>query len=387
MMAGNDPLIMEFCIASAYQRLGCEQALPDEDIVVACYSKATLEGWPGLVRGCLKIIADARQSRFLLFILSIYPHLDDDNIEILAKKYKAQPSDLKSEPGHATLRSSPMDTTSSSVSGRDRGVSGESDENGETTPEASDTEMDSSSDSDADIPDSGSGSSADSDFEQEVGGTYFDDSWRCEECSYELINGECPNGHDMQRCESCNWQLIDGTCPMCLENCEVCGLEKIDGACKNCALADDSGEEGFIVYDPKEAVWGCAYCLWEVEADNSVDGNCHCVNAKGEACCLDLSECLDYEPADSCTSEDEASDDEGDSVDENFINDEDVAIDGAFDPTMEIMMLDRITGFKNGAGPFKDAAEEAKAELPQLDRENLQPGPSDESRTIGSPSR
>lgn len=147
--------------------------------------------------------------------------------------------------------------------------------------------------------------SADSDFEEEVGGMYFDVKdtiWRCEDCSYELVNGKCPNGHEVQRCKTCGWQFVDAFCSKYQEKCNSCGGEMVEGGCLGCAADGDDEDEDLIAYDQRDAVWRCIYCSWEVEADNGTDGNCHCLNPLGEARYLDLSGCVDYEPADSCSS-------------------------------------------------------------------------------------
>ncbi len=213
-----------------------------------------------------------------------------------------------------------------------------------------------------------------SNFEEEVGGIFFGEtSWRCEECSCSIVDGVCPNGYDLHRCMDCDWQLVDGFCPSCQEISGGCGTGKEGGKRFGCV---SDGDEDFIVSDTTDGIWRCINCQLEVEADNGTDGNCHCLNPKGEARYLDLSECLDYEPADSDSSHHNlSSDEEPDSGDEGFIDDETVAVEGAFDPVTEAITLARIAAV-SGDSPIKIAAEAAKAMLAAEDKENMEPGAS-----------
>jgi len=70
----------------AYDSMGCNSSTSDEDVVVACYPKLQSSGLGFDYSGHLNTVAVERKSRFLLFILSIRQHLNNENVAILAKK-------------------------------------------------------------------------------------------------------------------------------------------------------------------------------------------------------------------------------------------------------------------------------------------------------------
>lgn len=109
-------------------------------------------------------------------------------------------------------------------------------------------------------------------------------------------------------------------------------------------MSDGIGEDEkeLSAVNESHGVWRCVDCQWEIEADNDEDGNYHCTNDTGEVHCFDLSKCVDYEPADSCSSGDESSDEEPDSEDERFIDHEDISIEGEFDAPIETISLGTI---------------------------------------------
>lgn len=343
--------------------------MSDEDVVIACYARKPYVGGDALWD--LRAIAVDRKSRFLLFVSSIYQHLNDENVAILAKKESAMFE--ASEPEPANAESSQPEKPSSSEAAMERDEYGEPHGTPKDTPEAKAklSELKSPSSSEAEFTSSSDDVSMDSDFEEEVGGIFFGEtSWCCENCNFSIVDGVCPNGHDLPRCMACNWQLVDGSCPSCQEMCEGCGMGKEEGECPGCA---SGGVEDSIVFDITDGIWKCVYCQWEVEADNGTDDNCHCLKPKGEARYLDLPECLDYEPADSDSSHDNSSaDEEPDSGDEGSIDDETVAVEGAFDSVTETITLARIAAV-SGDSPIKIAAEAAKAMLAAEDKENMEP--------------
>ena len=222
--------------------------------------------------------------------------------------------------------------------------------------------------------------SEDFDVEEDIGGAIFDGTqWRCESCYQFLVDGVCPDGHSLQRCETCDWQLVDGFCPDCAETCDACGVNVIDGTCPVCASEEDSEEDDYIVHDSRDDVWRCIYCQWEVEAVNAIDGHCHCLIAAGEARYFDLSKCPDYEPADLCSSDDISSDGEADSEDEAFIDDGEIALEGAFDPIADMNGLAAFyaAGSENiEPKGLKLALEQAKAAAAERVNENQSPDPS-----------
>lgn len=234
---------------------------------------------------------------------------------------------------------------------------------------------------------SSDGMNADSDFSEEVAGEFFDRSiWRCEKCFAELVDSKCPNGHIPMRCESCGWQLDNGPCQKCLGVCGACAGERSDGKCSKCGESEESEEEDVIVWDEGENLWRCIYCQWEVEAENETDGNCHCLNDKGEAHFIDLSDCLDYEPADSCSSEDDSTDLEPDSDDEGFIDDADIAVDGvASDNAMETFNLAALYP-AHVVAELRKTAEMAKGAKVAMDKEKIEPAVgSDDAKIIDTP--
>ncbi|MCJ1452399.1 hypothetical protein MMC28_002742 [Mycoblastus sanguinarius] len=376
---------------TAYSILFIEdRTMADEDVVVACYRHGSEPlDWRSSSALALESIASARQSRFLRFMVTMLPHLNDKNVSVLAKKFSAESSTSES----VTIESSPIAVCLTPVSGEETNEleEAEMDEFGEH-----DNDSDEDGEEDTDTPKSPSSSEAeisstdemvtDSDFSEEVEGVYYDRiTWRCEECGQELVDSKCPLGHRLKRCTPCGWQLVNGSCPRCHALCELCFKRKIDGECRECEAAEESEEEDTIVYDEMNGVWRCIYCQWEVEADNSEDGNCHCLNNRGEAHYIDLSECLDYEPADSdsCASRsDESSDSEPDSEDERFIDDSKIPIEG-FTPVTDIGTRDLAALYPAFEIPgILKAAGIAKAEQAAHDKENVKPAPTSDDVEI-----
>lgn len=388
--------MFNFTLQDAYHRLGIDDdaSLADEDVGVAYYRGRPLGGGPSIyLREALEFIAEARRSRFLRFLMTIGEHLNEKNVAVLAKKTfdaSPQPEGVDGESvGVESVGEGPAGGESS------QGEAGESSESeikmdayGEpyVTNEDSPSQPRSPSSSEASFS-SSDGMNADSDFGEEVGGIFFDLSvWRCEECSQELVDWKCPNGHEMRRCKTCGWQLDNGSCQKCLGMCDARGGERVDGQCSNCGADEESEDEDTIALDERDGVWRCIYCQWEVEADNETDGNCHCLNDEGEAHFIDLSDCLDYEPADSCSSEDDSTDSESNSDDEGFIDDTEVAMDGTnSDAAIETGKLTAVYSAQAVAGIMK-AAEIAKGAKMAKDKENVEPtAGSDDIEIIDAP--
>ena len=368
--------------------------LADEDVGVAYY-KARSSQRPNHSRDALEFIADARRSRFLRFLATIGEHLNEKNIAVLAKKtFAASP-----EPENVDEESNAAD------SGVEGTIDGESSQNHASELSESEMEMDAygeyyatseNSPSEPRSPSSPEASissnnemSTDSDFSEEVGGIFFDKfAWRCEECYTMLVDWNCPNGHELRRCKTCGWQLDNDPCQRCLDICGSCGGELIDGQCSECGPGEQGEYEDNIVFDERDGLWRCIYCHWEVEADNETDGNCHCLNDKGEAHFIDLFDYPDYEPADSCSSEDDSTDSESNSDGEGFIDDTEISMDGpahgaafnlsALYPAHDVASIMKAIGMAK--------VEMAKGAKKTKDKENVEPtASSDEIEIIDAP--
>ena len=307
-------------------------------------------------------------------MLSIWPHLNDQNVAILSNKDSTQCSDIGSDSQQEAPETTPVESDSSpayeklNAFGELSPLSIPGD-----TPEIDDKDLERPSDTEAEISSSSDRiMSTDSDIEAEIGGIFFDDTtWRCEECCVELIDGECPSGCALTFCQSCNRQLADGLCPKCSQVCETCGTEAINGGCRFCAGHEDSDEEDLIVYNTKDHVWRCLHCQREVEADNDDDAYCRCLDTKGFAHYLDLSDCPDFKPAYSWSSDDESSDEEPDSEDGAFIDDEVVAnSESVLNPNSEIADDAALTGINGNTQISQLMAAQAEVVMEKLGEEN-----------------
>ena len=289
----------------------------------------------------LQTIATARDSRWLHSI--IVPILDSSTEETTATlQYKANgildtSSDVMVRPTADTFEPAPLALVSSE--GYDK-VDGNANtkSNGRVneptdTDEADLMELDNSSPQSIYAPssseerssDSISESDSDNESEEEP---YFDwdvenderGSWYCT-CGEAFVDGKCPDGH-CGFCKSCGWEIY-GDCLRCPETCQGCGEDKVSGVCAECdsEIEDSKVGKDIITFDDVDGVWRCSECQWEVEADNETDGNCHCLE-EGQMRRVDLSQIPDYEPADDGASSIEfSSDQEGDSDDEDAIDD------------------------------------------------------------------
>ena len=393
-----------FTLYGAYLALGIHNgdSLADEDVGVAYYKERSLKVEQST--SALKFIAEARRSRFLRFLATIGEHLDEKNVAILAKKtFPTSPepenSGERGEVSDATglvrkMTGSPIEPeiideesvrakSAHDGSASEEGSQGRVRESSESamevdafgehylTSSSSPSELRSPSSPEASIA-STDGASADSDFSEEVGGLFFDRfGWHCEECYSVLVNGKCPEGHELRRCKKCGWQLDSGTCQRCPATCDACSGESVDGQCSNCGAGEESEDDGTIFFDESDEIWRCVSCTWEVEADNGTDGNCHCLNDNREAHLIDLSDCHDYEPADSCSSEDDSTDSELDSDDERFIDDTEVSIDGiTADITIEPVNLAALYSAPDITNILAATAKAKGAKIAE-DKENL----------------
>ncbi len=356
MAMDQDPLQN---VQLAYDELGIRDRLvADEDVVVAYHNEqsklhVSAQNNPTPEnkidpKAAVEIVANTRQSRFLRFILAITQHLNDENVNILTSSFigtdqpKIQGPITTIEPEHMEIEHSAWGMLGGSS---DNDVDGMGTREESSASSYSPSSVESSAEAecippgvDAANDDANIYSDDDSDFTEEeaaaymaVDGTTKRGVWRCDLCNVALLDGRCPGGHGLQRCGICAWELEDGVCPKCPSACEVC-KPLSTGRCGNCETVEESEdeEEDLIMYN-LDGVWRCPDCEWEVEAENANDGNCHCKNDLGEAHYIDLSECLDYEPADSCSSDDDSSDEGLDSEEEQFIDDAEIATGGEVD--------------------------------------------------------
>ena len=320
----------------------------DEDVAIAFYNaNRNMGNFPSedvvsFFGDALNFIAEARRSRFLRFFATIAERLDEKNVEVLAEKTFAtlpEPENGSEEGVNAegagissTNEKSAQTPASEST---ESGMEVETDEECDTTSEDSPSEPRSPSSAEAFIT-SSDDMSTDSDFSEEVGGMLFDHHvWRCEQCYTMLVDWKCPNGHELRRCETCGWQLDNnGPCQRCLgtrtSGARGRGSLFDEQNYDHCGGIEESENEDEIYFDDTEKIWRCTSCHWEIEADNETDGNCHCLNDKQELHFINLTDCLEYSPVDSCSSDDDESTDseEPNSDDEEFIDDTEIPLDG-----------------------------------------------------------
>ncbi len=389
---------------SAYFALGIDNgaSLADEDVAVRYYKCGPVESGHRL-REALEFIAEARRSRFLRFMATIGQHLNENNVAVLAKTtFGASPEPESAGPESVGGRSGSAESAGEGPAGGEgsqdlvsesSGSEMEMDAFGEYYATGEDSPSQLRSPSSSEVPtssgSSGTGTSADSDFSEEVGGIFFDRdniNWRCEECDAVLVNWKCPDGHRLRRCKKCGWQLDNGPCQRCPSICGACGGESVDGQCSSCEAVEESEGEDTIAFDERDGLWRCTDCQWEVEADNETNGNCHCLNDKGEAHFIDLSDCLDYEPADSCSSADDSTDEESNSDDEGFIDNSEIPIDGLVPgPAIDAVSLAALYSKADVARIMK-AQEIANGSKMAKDKENVEPtASSDDIEIIDAP--
>ena len=368
----------------AYLALGIDNgaSCADGDVAVAYYKNLAETGelWTYSLNA-LQFIAEARRSPFLHFLATIVGHLTEKDIAVLANKtFPASPESGNVGEELVSAESVGEGSVDEEIA---HNPASESSEGEMEMDEDSPSQPRSPSSSEASIS-SSNGMGTDSDFSEEVSATVFDHHiWRCEECWTALVDWKCPNGHALERCETCGWQLDNGPCKRCLGMCGAYERDRVDGECSNCEAGEESEDEDTIAFDNTDGLWRCTDCHWEVEADNETDGNCHCLNDKREAHFIDLSDCLDYEPADSCSSDDDSTDSEPNSGDEGFIDDTEISEDG--------IAPDAAAGTVNLAALYpayraSDVANITKAAEMAGDKENFAPtASSDDVEIIDAP--
>ena len=243
--------ITDWTLEEAYGFLGISDTLSDGAVAVAFYGRysgsvyniITCPGWSVMA---LDIIARGRKSPLLTFILAIAPHITKENVALLVRQPNAPSTEVvkkedikKPTPINQSLTTAVAEVPQSSKDygflPTERDPRTPSDNESTSSPTISSGGRDMTSSSDADPSDNGSWasgktastgfdtssdgeSSAEADFEEPVGGKYWDSqSWRCEECNEELIDDKCPQGHPLYPCKCCGRNLVLDICAVCEE--------------------------------------------------------------------------------------------------------------------------------------------------------------------------
>ena len=281
-------------LAEAYKRINIKHtSISDGDVVAAFYDVYSNVRSTSTIKA-LGCISEARQSQLLAFVLTIIPHLTQENVALLTTRpqlpnHIGSSGKVKVEETNGLSNSSPDNNIESEVQHPDPLVSPTV---ARSTSQASIT----SSESEIDVYSAESIStisqettssgipmseedSADSDFDEPIGGRYWDrQSWRCEECNDELVDGKCPNGDAINPCMVCGRDFAPGACARVCDECH----EVLQESCSACAQNDTLNEQGtneeaILAWDDRDGVWRCTTCQWEVEANNEEEGQCHCL--------------------------------------------------------------------------------------------------------------
>lgn len=195
--------LAEYTIAEAYVCLNIEDTkIPDGDVVVAFWAHRFSRN-----DKALEVNARSRQSQWLAFILTILPHLTAANVALLATT--PSPADVHASPVNVKTEGSSDHTKLSTVNDpqsdtQHPNVSSSSaeeisDDDVTMTPAFFSDDVTippeySSSDSSERTTSTGmplsEEDSADFDFDEPIGGRYWDGhNWRCEACNDELVHG------------------------------------------------------------------------------------------------------------------------------------------------------------------------------------------------------
>lgn len=353
-------------LQEAYANLGITDVSIDDGNLFNAYYHLTKSLYPeslsfGILPNqahidSLRKIASSRNSRWLNFASHLPLHLDDQTVALLADDPAAASSpetlggDAANGPNHLNNKETVdlvgSDTERNSTHSLEDSTARDNSSSTISIPNYSDEDSNFVEDTD---PDAGYESDGEiCDFDSEFSNFFDEQRWWCGTCDNELVEGLCPDGH-RARCGICGWKLLDNECPKC-SLCESCDREKIDGICTWCssdnASAKEEGEEeqDFLVFDERDQIWRCAYCQWEVEADDETTVYCQCdidANlASNGAVSSDIQSrpkelrqlhqfnFSDYGPADSDSSVSDSSESDPDSEDERFIDDEDIDSEG-----------------------------------------------------------
>ena len=232
--------------------------------------------------GALELISFRRQSRLLAFILTIIPHLTKENVALLATpptpSTASLPKNRQQPSGNASLNRivvaattqqsstqaatvnpvvpTPEDepTTAASGSADDLSLSTVDDVSEPSEENYSACFYNSSSEENDD--------STDYESEESMDGRFWNgQTWRCDQCN-EIVEGECPLGHNLNPCKVCEEDPEDCTCD---------GSQSTDDE-------KDLASDDHMKWDDQDGIWRCTTCLWEVEANSEDNGECQCVS-------------------------------------------------------------------------------------------------------------
>ncbi|KAL9604056.1 MAG: hypothetical protein Q9219_000818 [cf. Caloplaca sp. 3 TL-2023] len=400
---------------AAYARLNITDRNVDDGKVVASFHALSSTSPNGIFQAlnehnltyvkALEIIATCRQSRLLLFILTVIPELSDHNVGLLTTatlppvpenwtaKSNGGSNDpvIQNETVSDKLQTGPINSKEIG-NGALGGAGRDSEEKppsppGSTLDAGSDSSVDfpsaADSDSSAEIP--SSADSAPSESSADDSGYYHDGrNWRCELCAEPLTKcGCCDDDYRLvHRCIECDRDLDVERCAWYCSNChaaegEAClGCEVHDG---DSIASDDPPNEIF-----EADVWRCATCLWEIEASDSEYGYCPECTCDDDASTASheedsskgnrkrkkkgnkkfkLADYPDFEPADLDSSGPESEHSEWDSGDESFVDDDDPLLPntehllaGHYDP-YEGRTLTQTKVEEEGEGKLEEAGE------------------------------
>ena len=346
----------------AYTRLNiANKEISDGDVVASFYALYSQ------LRGCshgaaiqdrmasinaLQIIASYRQSRFLNFIVTIVPHLNEHNVGLLTTTPLppipySSPLQVKEKgaSSNATKNSMTIDKASATNPHTVSKSGPPSDEDPPENQISSEGHKSSSQDG----PIAGTENNAcyvhsttedamDTSYDlssKDYGQHYDGQRWRCNECDEPLADCCCLDGSAHQ-CATCAQKLdVDH----CATYCSKC--HPVEGApCHGCRIHEGSvnsgGSDGPESHQFDElfwdGVWRCSECLWEVEANGTDTVYCHCATTRR----IEVSKYPDIIPSDEDCSLADSTDTEPDSGDESFIED-----DGPFELGTEDLLAGR----------------------------------------------
>lgn len=275
-------------LESAYKALNIrDPAASDGNVVVGFhqrYSTLAPSARTKLI-GALELISFRRQSRLLAFVLTIIPHLTKDNVALLATppapsaallpNKQQQPSGTANSsrvivPATAAQQSNAPAVTANSVVPTMTASSSTDDLSGISVDDISVPSEENYSTcfyySSSEVNDD----STDYESEESMDGRFWNgQTWRCDQCFNEIVEGKCPLGHNLNPCKVCEEDPEDCTCD------------------KSQSTSDDeedlAGDDN-IVWDDHDGIWRCTACLWEVEANSEDNGECHCVSKPNVKC-------------------------------------------------------------------------------------------------------
>ncbi|KAL8998070.1 MAG: hypothetical protein Q9188_006181 [Gyalolechia gomerana] len=326
---------------SAYTLLQItDRNISDNDLVASFYKfytnppKELPRHYFSTYIGALKIIATVRQSRLLLFILTIIPNLNEHNTGLRGPGMKAQVREN-------IVDLTEPDSTHPGTIDDSSGSGGEhpSEEEPTLTPDTSGFELTDSLYSESPTPRGDSQSFADvasisddsmetsSESSRECGQYHDGQTWRCEACAETPADCGCPNGQPARRCAICGH---DVDLEYCTGYCSKCH-DVIGEPCTGCLVvdeyttsADEPEDSDALFWDPANEIWRCSDHFWEVEANHAQEGYCHCkVDDKRITSYpyrdvvrrIELLEYPEFDPADSDSSVADSTDSEPDSED------------------------------------------------------------------------